>query len=54
MDLVNNIAAFTNIIGSEHPDIVFAFASADWQSEDERNNFITELLALNDNKKIGE
>jgi hypothetical protein len=53
MSLVNNIAAFTNIIGTEHPDIVFAFASADWQNDDERNKFISELLELNDNKKIG-
>ena len=53
MSLVNHIAAFTNVLGVEHPDIVFAFASADWANDDERNTFIKELIELNDNKKIG-
>ena len=54
MSLVNHISAFTNILGPQFPDIVFAFASADWQSDDDRNKFINELLELNDNKKIGD
>lgn len=54
MGLIKNISAFTNVIGTEHPDIVFAFASADWQDDSERDTFINELLELNDNKKIGD
>jgi hypothetical protein len=54
MSLENHIAAFTNVLGSQHPDIVFGFASIDWASDDQRNQFINELITLNDNKKIGE
>lgn len=54
MGLVNHISAFTNIIGSEHPDIAYAFASANWENDGERNQFINELLELNDNQKIGD
>jgi hypothetical protein len=53
MSLVNNISAFTNALGADHPDIVFSFASMDWKSEDDRNQFIDELVALNNNQKIG-
>jgi hypothetical protein len=54
MSLVNHIAAFTNVLGTEHPDIVFGFASIDWQNDEDRNQFINELVALNNNQKIGE
>lgn len=53
MDLVNHIAAFTNVLGADHPEIVFGFASADWKSEEDRNQFIDELMSLNNNQKIG-
>jgi hypothetical protein len=54
MSLVNNIEAFTNVLGAKNPDIVFGFASIDWKNPDERDQFISELVKLNDNKKIGE
>ena len=54
MSLVKNVAAFTNIIGTQNPEVVFALASVDWQNDDERNKFISELLELNDNQKIGD
>lgn len=53
MNLVKHIAAFTNMFGAENAHIVFPFASIDWQDENERNNFLNELLTLNDNKRIG-
>lgn len=53
MSLVNHIAAFTNALGADHPEIVFGFASMDWQTDDDRNRFIDELIALNNGKKIG-
>lgn len=54
MNLVDNISAFTNVIGPKFPDVVFGFASIDWKSEEDRNQFISELVSLNDNQKIGE
>jgi hypothetical protein len=53
MSLVNHISAFTNALGADHPDIVFSFASMNWKTDEDRNQFIDELIALNDNKKIG-
>lgn len=53
MSLVNHISAFTNALGADHPDIVFSFASMDWKTDQDRNDFIQELLSINDNKKIG-
>jgi hypothetical protein len=54
MNIADNISAFTNVIGAKNPDIVFGFASIDWNSKEERNNFINELVKLNGNKKIGD
>lgn len=54
MKLVDHISAFTNALGSDHPEIVFGFASMDWKSDQDRNEFINELYSLNDNKRIGE
>lgn len=53
MGLVNHISAFTNALGADHPDIVFGFASMDWKNDQDRNDFIEELLSMNDNKKVG-
>lgn len=53
MNLSENIAAFTNAIGSENPDVVFGLANIDWNSEDDRNSFIHELVKLNNNQRIG-
>lgn len=54
MSLVNHISAFTNVLGADNPEIVFAFASVPWKSDQDRNQFINELIQLNDNKKIGD
>jgi len=53
MSLVKHIAAFTNMFGAENAHIVFPFASIDWESDDDRNAFLNELTALNNNQKIG-
>jgi hypothetical protein len=53
MSLVNHISAFTNALGAENPEIVFSFASMDWKTDQDRNDFIEELLSMNDNKKVG-
>ena len=54
MSSVNHIAAFANVIGVRNPEVVFPFATIDWQSDHDRNQFINELVQLNDNQKIGE
>ena len=54
MNLESNIAAFTNMFGENNAHIVFPFAIVDWQSKEDRNNFLNELLSLNDNQRIGE
>jgi hypothetical protein len=54
MNLANNIAAFTNMFGAQNADIVFPFASIDWENDDDRNQFLNELLVMNDGKLIGE
>jgi hypothetical protein len=51
--LDKNIVAFTNLFGAENAHIVFSFAVNDWQSKEDRDAFINELLILNDNQKIG-
>jgi hypothetical protein len=53
MALQHNIAAFVNLFGVENSHIVFPFAQAGWDNNDDRNAFINELLILNDNQKIG-
>jgi len=53
MNLASNIAAFTNMFGAQNANVVFPFAMIDWDSEDDRNNFLSELLVLNNGEKIG-
>lgn len=53
MSFANHIAAFTNALGSGNPDIVLALAQVDWQSDEDRNDFIDSLVKLNGNKRIG-
>lgn len=53
MILARNIAAFTNMFGEHNADIVMPFSLINWDTEDERNTFLTELLAMNDGYKIG-
>lgn len=54
MNLEDNIVAFSNAISPKFPDVVFGFASIEWQDKESRNKFIGELIKLNGNKKIGE
>ena len=54
MDLAKNIAAFTNMFGAQNADVVFPFANIEWENEDDRNQFLNELLIMNNGQKIGE
>lgn len=54
MSLANHIAAFTNMFGAQNADIVFPFAAIEWDSDDDRNQFLNELLVMNDGKLVGE
>jgi hypothetical protein len=54
MDLARNIAAFTNMFGAQNADVLFPFALINWETEDERNQFLNELADINGGKLIGE
>lgn len=54
MNLAKHIAAFTNMLGAQNAHVVFPFASADWETDDDRNDFLSELLTLNNNERINE
>lgn len=54
MSLDRNIAAFLNLFGSRSPEITFAFALVPWESPEERNKFISELVDLNNGFRIGQ
>lgn len=41
--LVNDIAAFTNVLGVTEPDLVWYLANVEWESDSERNAFIDEI-----------
>jgi len=47
MFLANNISAFVNVFGFDDPDFIMSFASIPWESTDERNGFINELVNMN-------
>ncbi len=53
MKLANNIAAFVNFFGMEDPDLVMAFATVPWESDNERNAFLNELVSINNGNLIG-
>lgn len=53
MALENDIAAFANVMGLGNPEVVFAFATIPWESKEERNQFINELISLNGGKLLG-
>lgn len=53
MLLAKHIAAFTNVFGEHNAEVILPFASIDWQSEDDRNQFLNELVDLNDGQRIG-
>lgn len=54
MNLAKNIAAFTNMFGAQNADIVFPFSLVEWDSADDRNEFLNELLIINKGQRIGE
>jgi hypothetical protein len=54
MSLDKNIAAFSNLFNYKAPEIIFAFSVVDWESSEERNKFITEMVKLNDGYRIGD
>ena len=53
MNLANNIAAFTNMFGAQNADIVFPFSLVEWDNDDDRNQFLNELLTINKGQRIG-
>lgn len=54
MNLARNIAAFTNMFGARNAEVLFPFALVNWESEDDRNQFLNELMYLNGGQRIGE
>jgi hypothetical protein len=53
MSLQDNIVAFVNVLGMENADIVFPFANIQWESDADRNKFISQIININGNQKIG-
>lgn len=47
MKLVDNIAAFTNVIGLDHLGLIWELSQVPWESEYDRNMFIAEVANLN-------
>jgi hypothetical protein len=54
MSLDKNIAAFSNLFNYKAPEIIFAFSVIDWESPEERNKFIAEMVKANDGYRIGD
>ena len=54
MNLQQNVAAFGNVFGVENSEVAFPFGLVDWESSDDRNKFIAQVLELNNNEKIGD
>jgi hypothetical protein len=54
MNLAKNIAAFTNMFGAQNADVVFPFATVEWENDEDRNEFLNELLIINKGQRIGE
>lgn len=53
MKLANNIAAFVNFFGMEDPDLVMAFSLIPWETDDDRNAFLNELVDINNGSLLG-
>ena len=53
MKLANNIAAFVNFFGVKDPDLVMSFSLIPWESDDDRNAFLNELVDINNGNLIG-
>lgn len=54
MKLANNVTAFVNMFGISDPDFVMAFASIPWESDNDRNSFINELVDINSGALVKE
>lgn len=54
MNFQENVAAFVNVFGVENSEVAFPFGLVDWESADDRNKFIGQILELNNNEKIGD
>jgi hypothetical protein len=52
--LANNVTAFVNMFGISDPDFVMAFASIPWESDNDRNSFINELVDINSGALVRE
>ena len=52
MLLARNVTAFVNAFGIEDPDFVLTLATLPWQSEDERNAFINEIVSINNGELV--
>jgi len=44
--LMNDIAAFTNVLGTKDPDLVWTLATIPWESDADRDNFIGQIGLL--------
>lgn len=53
MKLANNIAAFVNFFGMEDPDLVMTFSLIPWETDNDRNAFLNELVHMNNGSLIG-
>jgi hypothetical protein len=54
MSLDKNIAAFSHLFGFKNPEVIFPFALVNWETPEERNKFIAELVHANGGYRIGE
>lgn len=54
MSLDKNIAAFSNLFMHKAPEIAFAFSVINWDTPEERNKFIAEMIQANNGYRIGE
>ena len=54
MNFQENVAAFVNVFGVENSEVAFPFGLVEWESPDDRNKFIAQILELNNNEKIGD
>ena len=43
MLLARDVAAFVNVLGTSNPDLVWSLATLGWESEEDRNAFISEI-----------
>jgi hypothetical protein len=54
MNFQENVASFVNVFGVENSEVAFPFGLVEWESSDDRNKFIAQILKLNNNEKIGD